>query len=101
MGLASSLPAKNGFGISKPGHREKYRTSSSASSGAEMMAKSDSQDDLDTYSYEPPARHRRDPGGQIRDEIVPPDHGPTTRPYHHIDEGIRFDASLDGIKASS
>jgi acetyl-CoA C-acetyltransferase len=72
--------------------------------GAEMIAKKYnlSKDELDAFGFE---SHRRaiaaTNGGAFKDEIIAvevvlPD-GSTE--LHTIDEGIRFDASLDGIRA--
>src|ERR1043166_5777963 len=106
MGLASQLPAKNGFGHYKsPGLEKKYpNIVFSQFTGAEMMAEKYglSKDQLDTYSYE---SHQRaiaaTQAGKFKDEIVSlqitrADNSTAT---HHIDEGIRFDASLDGIRS--
>jgi acetyl-CoA C-acetyltransferase len=105
MGLASSLPAKNGFGHYKsPGIEKKYpNIMFSQFTGAEMMAEKYglSKDELDTYSYN---SHQRaiaaTQAGKFRDEIVPLQitRADNSTDTHHIDEGIRFDASLDGIK---
>ena len=105
MGLASSLPAKNGFGHYKSPNIEKRYPNIMFSqfTGAEMMAEKYglSKDELDEYAY---GSHQRaiaaTQAGHFRDEIVPV---PITRAdgssdTHHIDEGIRFDVSLDGIK---
>ncbi|HWW48123.1 MAG TPA: acetyl-CoA C-acetyltransferase [Xanthobacteraceae bacterium] len=105
MGLASSLPAKNGFGHYKsPGLEEKYpNIQFSQFTGAEMMAKKYDleKEDLDQYSYD---SHQRaiaaTQAGAFKDEILPL---PITRAdgtsdMHTIDEGIRFDVSLDGIR---
>src|SRR6476646_10393361 len=98
MGLASQLPAKNGFG-----HYKSPNIVFSQFTGAEMMAEKYglSKDELDEYSYN---SHQRaiaaTQGGKFKDEIIPlqitrADGSPDT---HTIDEGIRFDASLAGIK---
>ncbi len=105
MGLASQLPAKNGFGHYKsPNIEHRYpNIVFSQFTGAEMMAEKYglSKNDLDEYSYN---SHQRaiaaTQGGLFKDEIVPL---PITRAdgskdVHAIDEGIRFDVSLDGIK---
>ncbi|WP_458759659.1 acetyl-CoA C-acetyltransferase [Afipia sp. TerB] len=106
MGLASSLPAKNGFGHYKsPKLEEEYPgIQFSQFTGAEMMSKKYglTKDQLDEYAFE---SHQRaiaaTQSGAFRDEIVPlkitRDDGSTDT--HHIDEGIRFDATLDGIKS--
>ena len=106
MGLASSLPAKNGFGHYKsPGIEKRYpNIVFSQFTGAEMMAEKYglSKDELDEYSYQ---SHQRaiaaTQAGKFKDEIIPL---PITRAdgssdTHTIDEGIRFDASLEGIKS--
>ena len=60
-----------------------------------------SKDQLDTYSYE---SHQRaiaaTQAGKFKDEIVSLQitRADNSTDTHHIDEGIRFDASLDGIK---
>ena len=105
MGLASQLPAKNGFGHYKsPGIEAKYpNIMFSQFTGAEMMAEKYglSKDQLDTYSYE---SHQRaiaaTQGGKFKNEIVSLQitRADNSTDTHHIDEGIRFDASLDGIK---
>ena len=76
MGLASSLPAKNGFGHYKsPKLEERYpNIVFSQFTGAEMMAEKYglSKDDLDQYAYE---SHQRaiaaTQAGKFKDEIVP------------------------------
>src|SRR4029078_3172863 len=105
MGLASSLPAKNGFGHYKsPGIEKKYHNIMfSQFTGAEMMAEKYglSKEQLDTYSYE---SHQRaiaaTQAGKFKDEIVPLQIPRADNPTvtHHIAEGIRFAASLDGSK---
>ena len=105
MGLASQLPAKNGFGHYKsPGIEKKYpNIMFSQFTGAEMMAEKYglSKDELDAYSYD---SHQRaiaaTQAGRFKDEIVPLQitRADGSTDTHHIDEGIRFDASLDGIK---
>jgi acetyl-CoA C-acetyltransferase len=105
MGLASQLPAKNGFGHYKsPGLEQKYpNIVFSQFTGAEMMAEKYglSKDQLDEYSYN---SHQRaiaaTQAGKFKDEIVPLQITRTdsSTDTHHIDEGIRFDASLGGIR---
>ncbi len=105
MGLASSLPQKNGFGYYKSPNIEKRYPNIMFSqfTGAEMMAEKYglSKDDLDEYSYN---SHQRaiaaTQAGHFKDEIVPVQitRADGTTDTHHIDEGIRFDASLDGIR---
>jgi acetyl-CoA C-acetyltransferase len=105
MGLASQLPAKNGFGHYKsPGIEKKYpNIMFSQFTGAEMMAEKYglSKDELDAYSYN---SHQRaiaaTQAGRFKDEIVPLQiaRADGSTDTHHIDEGIRFDATLDGIR---
>jgi acetyl-CoA C-acetyltransferase len=105
MGLASSLPAKNGFGHYKsPNIEQRYpNIVFSQFTGAEMMAQKYglSKQELDEYAY---GSHQRaiaaTQGGRFKDEIVPL---PIARAdgstdVHSVDEGIRFDVSLEGIK---
>ena len=105
MGLASTLPAKNGFGHYKsPRMEERYpNIQFSQFTGAEMMAEKYglSKDELDEYAFN---SHQRaiaaTQAGLFNDEIIPL---PITRAdgstdIHTIDEGIRFDASLEGIR---
>jgi len=105
MGLTSTLPAKNGFGHYKsPGIEARYpNIMFSQFTGAEMMAEKYglSKDELDLFAYQ---SHQRaiaaTQGGKFKDEIVPlkitREDGSTD--IHQIDEGIRFDATLDGIR---
>ncbi|MBR1171841.1 acetyl-CoA C-acetyltransferase [Bradyrhizobium liaoningense] len=105
MGLSSQLPAKNGFGNYKsPGIEKKYpNIVFSQFTGAEMMAERYglSKDELDQYSYN---SHQRaiaaTQAGHFKKEIVPLDitRADGSKDTHHIDEGIRFDVTLDGIK---
>jgi acetyl-CoA C-acetyltransferase len=105
MGLSASLPAKNGFGFYKSPHMEARYPGVQFSQfmGAEMMAKKYDigKEDLDQYAF---ASHRKaiaaTRAGAFRDEIVPveaalPD---GSSELHTIDEGIRFDASIDAIR---
>ncbi|MEH2510907.1 acetyl-CoA C-acetyltransferase [Nitrobacteraceae bacterium AZCC 1564] len=106
MGLPASLPFKNGFGTyMSPNIQERYpNIQFSQFTGAEMMAQKYGieKDELDAYSY---YSHQKaiaaTQAGAFKDEIVPL---PITRAdgstdTHTIDEGIRFDASLDGIRS--
>jgi len=71
--------------------------------GAEMMAKKYglSKDELDAFSYN---SHQKaiaaTQAGKFKDEIVPLQitRADGSTDIHHIDEGIRFDATLEGIK---
>ena len=105
MGLASTLPAKNGFGhYMSPNMQSRYpNIQFSQFTGAEMMAEKYglSKDELDEYAYN---SHQRaiaaTQAGHFKDEIVPLQitRADGSTDTHHIDEGIRFDVSLDGIK---
>jgi acetyl-CoA C-acetyltransferase len=105
MGLSSTLPAKNGFGHYKsPGMESRYpNIQFSQFTGAEMMAEKYglSKDELDEYAYN---SHQRaiaaTQAGHFKDEIIPLEitRADGSTDTHHIDEGIRFDVSLDGIK---
>ena len=105
MGLAATLPAKNGFGHYKSPNIEKRYPDIQFSqfTGAEMLAKKYdlSKDALDEYSFN---SHQKaiaaTQGGRFKDEIVPLriTRADGSTDTHHIDEGIRFDASLDGIR---
>jgi acetyl-CoA C-acetyltransferase len=105
MGLASSLPAKNGFGHYKSPNMEKRYPNIQFSqfTGAEMMAEKYglSKDELDAYSYD---SHQRaiaaTQAGRFKDEIIPLaiTRADGSTDTHSIDEGIRFDATLEGIR---
>src|ERR1700739_2335671 len=105
MRLASSLPAKNGFGHYKSPNTEKRypHIQFSQFTGAEMMAEKYglSKDELDNYAYE---SHQRaiaaTQAGKFKDEIIPLQitRADGSTDIHSIDEGIRFDASLEGIR---
>jgi acetyl-CoA C-acetyltransferase len=105
MGASVSLAAQAGLGLPmSPRQQARYpNIQFSQFMGAEMMAeKYDlSKDQLDEYAYN---SHRKavaaTQGGAFRDEIVGVEvtdaEGGTSR--HTVDEGIRFDASLEAIK---
>src|ERR1700694_5798485 len=105
MGLPAVLPTKNGFGHYKSDRiEERYpHIEFSQFTGAEMMAKKYglSKDDLDQYSYD---SHQRaiaaTQGGRFKDEIIPLKitRADGSTDTHTIDEGIRFDSSLEGIR---
>src|SRR5436853_1249292 len=105
MGLASSLPAKNGFGHYKSPRLEKRYPNIMFSqfTGAEMMAEKYglSKDELDEYCYN---SHQRaiaaTQAGRFKDEIVPVKiaRADGSTDHHNIDEGIRFHVSLERIK---
>jgi acetyl-CoA C-acetyltransferase len=105
MGLSVALPAKEGFGVPKsPRMEERYpNIQFSQFMGAEMVAEKYNltKDQLDEYGYR---SHQRaiaaTQAGAFKDEIVTVDgkdaEGNAVR--HDVDEGIRFDVSLDGMK---
>jgi len=105
MGLPATLAAKNGFGnYYSPNIQAKYpNIQFSQFTGAEMMADKYglSKDDLDKYSYE---SHQRaiaaTQAGAFKDEIVPLTitRADGSTDIHNIDEGIRFDATIEGIR---
>jgi len=105
MGLPASLPAKHGFGHYKSDRiEERYpHIEFSQFTGAEMMAKKYNltKDELDQFSYQ---SHQRaiaaTQGGKFKDEIIPLKitRADGSTDIHSVDEGIRFDASLDGIR---
>ena len=88
MGLASQLPAKNGFGTYKsPGIEKHYpNIVFSQFTGAEMMAEKYglSKDELDEYSYN---SHQRaiaaTQAGKFKDEIIPLQDHPRRRFDRH------------------
>jgi acetyl-CoA C-acetyltransferase len=105
MGLAISLPYKNGFGL--PGGEAmaaRYpNIQFSQFAGAEMVAKKYglTKDELDAFGFQ---SHQRaiaaTQAGKFKDEITPIEittaEGKTE--MHTVDEGIRFDVSLEGMK---
>ena len=105
MGLSVSLAAKEGFGVPKsPRMEDRYpNIQFSQFMGAEMMAKKYglTKDQLDEFGFK---SHQRaiaaTQGGRFKDEIVAIEittaDGKTE--LHTIDEGIRFDVTLDGVK---
>jgi acetyl-CoA C-acetyltransferase len=104
MGLPAVLPMKNGFGVpTGEAMGERYPgIKFSQFTGAEMMAKKYglSKDTLDEFAYN---SHRKaiaaTEAGAFNNEIVPlevtTDEGTS---MHTVDEGIRFNASIEGIK---
>jgi acetyl-CoA C-acetyltransferase len=105
MGTPVILPAQNGLGSPmSPRQKERYpNIQFSQFMGAEMMASKYglTKDQLDEYAYN---THQRaiaaTQGGAFKDEIVPieitDEEG--AKSFHTIDEGIRFDSTLDAIK---
>jgi acetyl-CoA C-acetyltransferase len=106
MGMAATLPAKNGLGFYvRPNMQKRYPgVQFSQFIGAEMVAKKHglSRAELDDYSFR---SHQRaiaaTQAGAFTAEIVPVavrmSDGTETGELHLIDEGIRFDATLEGI----
>ena len=103
---STAFPAQHGMGTYKsPAMEERYPgVAFSQFTGAEMMARKYdlSRDELDAYSFD---SHRKaiaaTQAGFFADEIVPldvtlPD---GTTASHAVDEGIRFDATLDAIRS--
>ena len=105
MGTPSVLAAKVGLGSYKSPNMEKRYPNIQFSqfTGAEMMAEKYglSKDELDEYAYQ---SHQRaiaaTQAGKFKDEIVPLQitRADGSTDTHSIDEGIRFDATLDGIR---
>ena len=105
MGTPSILAAKAGLGTYKsPNMETRYpNIQFSQFTGAEMLAQKYnlSKDELDAFSYN---SHQKaiaaTQAGKFKDEIVPLQitRADGSTDIHHIDEGIRFDATLDGIK---
>ncbi|MFT4096592.1 MAG: acetyl-CoA C-acetyltransferase [Rhodoblastus sp.] len=104
MGLAAALPAKHGFGNYKsPNMEERYPgVQFSQFPGAEMVAKKYglTKDELDLFGFESHQKAiRATQAGEFKKEIVPVQvtvEG--EKQTHNVDEGIRFEATLDGIK---
>ncbi|MDE1986420.1 MAG: acetyl-CoA C-acetyltransferase [Alphaproteobacteria bacterium] len=106
MGLSVMLPAQNNFGTyMSPNIVRRYsETPFSQFVGAEMMAEKYklSKEHLDRFAYESHAKAiAATQAGAFKDEIVPLavtlDDG--SKAEHAIDEGIRFDASVEAISA--
>ena len=105
MGTPAILPAKAGLGVSKSSAMEKRYPGVQFSQfvGAEMMAKKYglTKDELDRFSLQ---SHQRAAAatrsGAFKDEIVPVQItlADGTPDLHVIDEGIRMDATLEGIQ---
>jgi len=106
MGLSVALPAKEGFGMPmSPNMQARYpNIQFSQFMGAEMMAEKYglTREQLDEFGYR---SHQRaiaaTQAGAFRDEVVAVDgkdaEGAALR--HDTDEGIRYDASPEGMKA--
>ena len=105
MGLPISLPYKEGHGfyVSEEMKKKYPNVQFSQFAGAEMVAKKYdlSRDEIDAFAYR---SHQRaiaaTQAGAFEEEIVPVEvtneDGDTE--LHKVDEGIRFDASLEGIQ---
>jgi acetyl-CoA C-acetyltransferase len=105
MGLSVALPAQAGMGNPKsPRMEDRYpNIQFSQFAGAEMVAAKYNltKDQIDEYAYGTTQRAiAATQGGAFKDEITPikikDAEGAET--LHAVDEGIRFDVSLDGIK---
>lgn len=109
MGTPGILPAKAGLGTYiSPAMRARYPDVQTFSQfvGAEMIAKKYgmTRDQLDEFAFE---SHQRaiaaTNGGKFKDEIVPIEvrlaDGSGSGEMHTVDEGIRFDGTLEGIKS--
>ena len=104
MGLPAALPAKHGFGTYKsPNMEERYPgVQFSQFPGAEMVAKKYglTKDELDLFGFESHQKAiRATKAGEFDREIVPVQvtvEG--EKQIHKVDEGIRFEATLEGIK---
>ncbi len=104
--LSTALPAQNGFGVYKsPNMEERYPgVAFSQFTGAEMIARKYdfSREELDAYSF---GSHRKASAAaqqQLFDQEILPlevtlEDGTTA--LHAVDEGIRFDASLEAMRA--
>jgi len=105
MGLNISLPFKEGHGFYvSPAMQERYPdVQFSQFAGAEMVAKKYElgKDEIDAYAYR---SHERaiaaTQAGAFDEEIVPIEvtNEDGDKEVHRVDEGIRFDASLEGIQ---
>jgi acetyl-CoA C-acetyltransferase len=106
MGTPVILPAKEGLGTPmSPAQKARYpNIQFSQFMGAEMMAAKYglTKDQLDEYAFATTQRAiAATQAGAFKDEILPievtDDQGETS--LHTVDEGIRFDATLEAIKA--
>ena len=105
MGLSVALPAQAGMGNPKsPRMEDRYpNIQFSQFVGAEMVAEKYklTKDEIDEYAYQTTQRAiAATQGGAFKAEITPirirDAEGAET--LHTVDEGIRFDVSLDGIR---
>jgi len=105
MGTPAVLAFKAGLGHSKsPKMEERYpNIQFSQFMGAEMMAKKYglTKDQLDEYGFR---SHQKaiaaTQGGRFKDEIIPIEitTADGAKELHEVDEGIRFEASLDAMR---
>jgi acetyl-CoA C-acetyltransferase len=107
IGMPMTLPAKNGFGFYvSPAMQKRYPgVQFSQFTGGEMLVKKYglTKDMLDAFAFR---SHQNaiaaSRGGAFTNEIVPVavrmNDGTETGEMHTVDEGIRFEASLDGIR---
>ena len=104
MGLPASLPAKHGFGFYKsPNMEARYPgVQFSQFPGAEAVAKKYglTKDELDQFGYDSHQKAiRATQAGEFKKEIVPVQVTVDgEKQTHNVDEGIRFDISLDGVR---
>ena len=105
MGLSSEVLAKNGYGRAKsPRQEARYPDIVfSQFTGAEMLAEKHgfSKDDMDAFAFASQQKAAAaTKAGRFDKEIVALDVvGPDgVRARHTVDEGIRFDATLEGVK---
>lgn len=105
MGTPSILAAKAGLGLYKsPAMEARYPgVMFSQFDGAEMLAaKHDlSREDLDAFAFESQCKAAAaTQGGAFRDEILPVEVQAEdgSGELHQVDEGIRFDASLEAMR---
>jgi acetyl-CoA C-acetyltransferase len=105
MGLPVVLPAKNGFGTPKSPRQEVRYPGIQFSQfmGAEMIAKKYdlSKDELDQFGYESQKKAiAATTSGAFKNEIVPVEitTADGKKELHTVDEGIRFDVTLEGVK---
>jgi len=102
MGLPTILALKAGFGMPYgPAMEARYPDIKfSQFTGAEMMAKKYglSREELDAYAFGSHQKAiRATESGAFENEIVPIKVSDESDDMHTVDEGIRFDASLEGI----
>ncbi|MEP0393041.1 MAG: acetyl-CoA C-acetyltransferase [Erythrobacter sp.] len=103
MGSNATFHMKEGLGHYKsPGIEEKYpKVQFSQFMGAEMIAKKHgmTKDELDAFSLNSHVKAKAaTEAGVFENEIVPVEiETPEGNEMHTVDEGIRFDATLEGI----